>query len=281
MGIYMYLSEINRLNTCIFYSLKKDKFSWIIFSGVIFFLITEIIIISLTPFKVSPRHTMIILPSLLILLSYGFSLINNKKLKTVLISLFIGVNLFYLIFSSNSAFKMQRGGYKPLADIINNSDIKQDDFIIVWNRKEVLDKYVNTQLNILSLLKNFAYTSEVILNNETELNSYPVYKRKMLLRKYFSDRIIPFNTIYAMQVIYKHMKHKQKFIITTTRNFDEITPSMFSEIVNDDKKYSQMSYNDLLTVKALLDLKNLCYMQFHFIKRQQNGDFVILVFEKL
>jgi hypothetical protein len=51
-------------------------------------------------------------------------------------------------------------------------------------------------------------------------------------------------------------------------------------MVKDDKKYSQMSYNDLLTIKSLLDIKKISSMQFHFIKREQNGDFVILVFEK-
>lgn len=265
----------------VFYSIKKKQFSLIIFSGVLFFLISEVIIIHFTPFKIYPRHTMIILPNLLVLVSYGFSLVDNKKhLKAVLISSFLVINLIYLMFSANSAFRLQRDGYKPLAQMINNSGVKQDDIVIVWNRRDVLDKYIK-KVNTFSLLKNFAYTSEVILNNETELNKYPVNKKKTILRKYFADEIIPTNTVYIMQAIYNHMKPKQKFIIATTADFDLITPEIFIGIIKDNTKYSEMSYNNLLTIKALLDLKTLSYKQFHFIKKQQDKNFVILVFEKI
>lgn len=264
------------------YSIKKDKFSIVIFSGIIFFLMAEIIIVSLTPFQINPRHTFVIVPSLLVLVSYGFSLMYNKKsLNTVLISLFLGINLFYLIFAQNSAFKMSRSGYKPLAKMIQNSDIKQDDCVVIWNRREVLDKYINTRLNVFSLLKNFAYTSEVILNNEAELNKYSIEERKILLRSYFSNNSIPVNTNYIMKAIYTHMKPGQKFIITTTENLNEYTLSSFHNIIEYNKAYSEISYNDLLTVKALLDLKTLSYKYFHFVRKQQDKGFVVLVFEKL
>lgn len=265
----------------IIYSIRKDKFALVILSGVIFFLLGEIIAANLTLFKIAPRYTIIVLPNLLVLLSYGLSLLNNKKhIKTIFISLFLGINLFYLIFMSDSAFRMQRCGFKPLAQMINSAEPKENDFIVVWNRQEILDKYVTTKLNVLSLLKNFAYTSEVILGQENKLNKLSLDKRKTLLRPYFSSAYIPQNTAYIINFIYNHAKPNQKFIITTAKTFDAFTQDSFTKLVNDDKSYNETSLNDLLTIKALIDIKLLSYKKFHFVKKLQDEQFVVIVFKK-
>jgi len=224
---------------------------------------------------------MIIVPSLLVLLGYGFAMMDNKKnLKTIFLSLFFVINLFYLVFMNTSAFKIQREGFRPLAEIINNSDIKQNDIVIVWNRKEVLDKYITKKLNVFSLLQNFAYTSETLLGNESKLNKYSTEEKKDFLRTYFIDENIPKNTSFIMDSIHNALKPEQKFVITTNKKTDEFTQKSFIKLVKDDNRYGEMSYNDLLTIKALIDLKSLCNEKLHFIKRVQNKDFVVYIYEK-
>ena len=262
-------------------SIKKDKFSIVIFSGTLFFLISEIIAVIFTNFRILPRYTMVIVPNLLILVGYGFSLIDNKKhLKSIFLSAFLIVNMYYLVFMAESAFRMPRAGFKTLARALTSNKIKKDDFVVVWNNTSVLNKYIDKRLNVLSLLKNFAYTSEVILVNETVLNKLPLDERKKALRQYFASDMMPQNTIYLVNAIYNDMKSGQKFIITTDNFFDSFTQKTFTQLVNNNNNYDKVSFNYLLTIKALIDLKELSYARFHFVKKLQNGSFVVIIFEK-
>lgn len=265
----------------IVYSIKKDKFSFVILGSALFFLLSELIAFKFTNFKILSRYTMVIVPNLLILVGYGFSLIDNKKhLKTILLSIFLGINLFYLTFMKTSAFRMDRGGFRPLAQILISQNVKDNDFVVLWNRKEVLDKYVNVNLNKLAILKDVAYTSEVILWNEKILQKMPVEKRKEVLRKYFESPLIPQNTISLINAIHNYMKPGQKFIITTNKHFDTFTQQSFTNLVKNNEEYNDISYNDLLTIKALIDLKELTYQKFKFIKKIEHGQDVVIVFEK-
>jgi len=265
----------------IVYSVKKDKFSLVFLGGILFFLASELIAVKFTNFKLIARYTMVIVPSLLILVGYGFSLMMEKKyLKNALLFIFLAVNIFYLAFSGNSAFRLQRGGLKPLAQILNANQIKDGDFVVVWNNREVLEKYVDKKLNIFGILGNIAYTSEVILNNQAELNKMSIEQRKTALRNYFASADIPANNIYLIDSINDHMLKGQKFIITTNDYFDSFSRKSFTELVNNDKNYKEISYNNLLTIKALIDIKKLSYEKFRFIKRIEDKHIVIMIFEK-
>lgn len=264
----------------IFNALKRDKFSFVLFFPAIMFILIEFFAKIFTNFEVAPRYTFIIIPSLLILVGFGFVLTEQKKLAKVLISLFLGINLFYLLFSPDAAFRMPRNGYKQLANVLNASSIKQDDFVVVWNRDIVLEKYIPVRLNVLSLLKNFVFTSEVILYNEKYLNSLSVEKRKTVLRKYFSDEKIPKNSVYIMDVIYNRAKKGQKFIIISDERYESFNQKNFRELVKEDKKYQNTSLNDLYSIKSLIALKNICFKKFKFIKKEKAGFFVVYIFEK-
>ncbi len=265
----------------IFCALKKDKFSFVPFASALIFILSEIIAFKFTNFKILSRYTAIVLPNLLVLVGYGLGQIKlDKTAKTTIITAYIAINLLYLAIMNTSAFRMPRPGLKSLAEIINDSGIRQNDFIVVWNRTEILDKYIDKKLNVLSILKNFAYTSEVILENQNRLNKMQLDERKSILRPYFASNSIPHNTRYLMNTIYNHQKKGQKFIITTTQNFDDFTQKSFIDTVNDDEKYKNTPFNDLLTIKSLLGIKQICYQNFHFIKKEQKNGYVVIIFEK-
>lgn len=265
----------------IFRAIKKDKFSIALLAGALVFLASEIIAYKFTNFKILSRYTAIVFPNLLFLAGYGMSRLDwNKGAKTVFISVFFGINLVYLCFWNDAAFRLPRQGFRPLAEIINSSDTQTGDFVVVWNRKEILDKYIDKKYNVLSLLANFAYTSEVMLKNDAMLKKLHTDERKKILRAYFADEKPPMNTIYIMNAVYEHSRPGQKFILTSTRAFDRFDRESFLKIVNDEKKYKEISLNDLLTVKSLLDLKEISPQRFRYVKKIQNGDFVVTVYEK-
>lgn len=272
MSIYTY---------CIYLAVKKDKFSNVLLLSALTFFLAEIIAFKVTNFKIMSRYISIFVPNILILAGYGLSLIENKKHhQTIITGFLILINFSYFIFSPNAAFKLPREGYRPLADMINQSKIHSNDFVVVWNRKEILDKYVKENINILSILKDFAYKSEVILENEKELNKMSLDKRKEVLHEYFTSTQIPRNTHLLMGYIINNMHNGQKFIITSSEYFDHYTSEDLKKLSIDDKAYTDISYNNLLTIKSLLDIKTICFNSLKFIKKEQNSDYVIYVFEK-
>jgi len=259
------------------YTIKKDKFSFVIISGSLLFLLAEIIAFKFTNFKILSRYFSVGMPAILILFGYGLSLMNKKICYSVL-SVFIAINLGYLIFSPNAAYKLERQGYKPLALFVNSLQPKKSDFIVVWNRKEILDKYTDTNANILSILKDFAYKSEIMLNNDVELKKLPIERRKELLKNYFLDNGIPYNTYILMSYILERMNNGDKFIITTNVSFDGYDKKNFKELI--ENNYSNTTLNDLLTIKSLTDIKLICDKNLNFVEKKTIGDFVVTVYKK-
>lgn len=261
-------------------ALRKDKFSWVLLSASLFFIVVEIIAVKYTNFKLLARYTVLSFPNILVLVAYGLSQIENKNLKKFLLITFLGINIFYLVVKTDSAFRITRHGYRPLAYVLNSSGLNDNDFIVVWNRQEVLDKYVHKKLNVVSLLRNIAYTSDVILQNEDYLSKLPLNERKKFLRANFIDQTLPHNTLFLMNSIYNHLKPGQKFIITTTERFDSFTKASFVKLVQNDKQYSEISLNDLLTIQSVLDAKYFCYQHFKSVKKIKKDQYIVIIFEK-
>lgn len=264
------------------YAVKKDKQAFWLLVPSIIFLTAEIIAFKTTNFKILARYASAALPNILLVIGLGLSYLPKvKKIKFIVPALLILINLSYLLFSSHAAFRLPREGFRPVAELINQQGIGNGDYVIVWNRKEVLDKYVVTdKLNILSLLKDFAYRSENILGHEADLNKLSLDERKKLLRPYFAERKPSENNIALMTYILQNMKKGQKFVITSNKYFDEFSPDVFAETVNNDEKYNLISYNDLLTIKSLITVKEMCAYNLKFIGRFEKDGNVIFVFEK-
>lgn len=263
-------------------ALKKDKFSYFIIAPATLFLIAEIVAFKFTNFKILPRYAAISMPAFIIIAAYGFSFILNtkKKINLIIPTLFIGLNLIYLVLSPNAAYKIPRLGFRPLANLVNQSGLNQADFILVWNRKEILDKYLDKKVNIISTLKDFAYKSEVMLANEKDFNSMPIEKRKEVLKPYFQENKIPYNTSFLMNYIITNMYSGQKFIITTTENFNNFDKERFKYLVKNSEQYKNTSLNDLLTIKSLTDIKEICNNNLKYIGTKTSGEYVITIYAK-
>lgn len=264
------------------YALKKDRQALLLIIPPAVLFIAEIIAFKTTNFKILPRYVSLALPNVLLVLGLGLTIIPKvKKLNIIVPALLVVINLSYLCFYQNAAYKLPRNGFRAVSELINSQNLNNGDYIVVWNRQEVLDKYVDTdKLMILSLLKDFAYRSEKILGHEAEINKLSLEERKELLRPYFAEIMPPRNNIALMTFILKRMKPGQKFVVTSNKYFDEFSPKLFVDTVNNDEKYKLISYNDLLTIKSLIVVKEMCAHNLNFSGRFEKDGSVIFVFEK-
>lgn len=264
------------------YAIKKNKQVIVILIPSIFFLLAEIIAFKFTNFKILPRYVSIAIPNILLIFGFGLAeLYRFRRVNIIIAVIFFLINGSYLIFSNNAAYKLPRNGFRAVSELINQQNLTNGDYVIVWNRTEVLDKYVDTKnLIVLGLLRDFAYRSELILDNESKINRMSLDERKTFLRSYFADLRPAKNSLLLMSFILNKMKVGQKFVITSNNYFDKFSPEAFLALVNDDASYKQMSYNDLLTIKSLITVKEICAYNLNFVGRYEKEGSVIFVFEK-
>lgn len=266
----------------IVYAVKRDKSLLLLLLPSCLFLAAEIIAFMTTNFKILPRYVSLAMPNILLSLGVGLSMLPSFKRINIIIPLLLFiVNISYLCFSPHAAFKLPRDGFRAVSELINSQNLSDGDFVVVWNRKEVLDKYVKSdKLVVLSLLKDFAYRSERILGHEKELNKLSLEERKNSLRSYFGSSVPSHNNIALLVFLFQQMKKGQKFIITSNTYFDAFSPEVLADTVNDEEKYGLISYNDLLTIKALITVKEMCLYNLNFIGKYEKDGSVIFVFEK-
>lgn len=267
--------------TGIYFAIKENKENILIIVPATIFILAEIVAFKFTNFKILPRYMSVAMPAFLILTACGFSSLANKKIvyKT-LPYIFIILNLFYLLFNPNGAYKNPHSGYKPAALAINAANTHNGDFIVVWNRKEILDKYLDKNFIILSTLKDFAYKSETMLMHEQDFKNMIISERKEILKPYFSKNEIPVNTLLLMNFILNNMQKGQKFIILTSPHFISFDNKDFKELVENPQSYNSTSLNDLLTIKSLIDITSICNHNLKFIKKKRVNSFVIIIYEK-
>ena len=256
----------------------KDKSITVLASLISLFLISAVLAFKFSNFPLLSRYLSFILPLLLVCLSFGIeSCIAKSNFSRALFVAFILINLSYLVFSNNSVYKISRCGYKPLANYVNEF-ASNGDVLVVWNNPNIIDKYLENDLQKLVLLKNFAYTSDEILYNEDKLNKMKLDERKEFLREALISKEIPSNNILLLNTIQHHFKGKN-FILTTTQNFDDFDRNSFIDLVNDEQKLKEMPYNSLLTIYAVLNIKDFCNQNFKLINQKKDGYFVVYVYQ--
>lgn len=261
----------------IFYSLKLSKIARFLFVVSTVFLLVEVFAFVFTDFKILSRYLILILPNFLVLLSV--SAVSNKR-NFVLFLVLLLLNFSYLAFSQKAAFRAERNGFLPLVRLLEQNGIKDNDIVVVWNRKEVLSKYLNKKVIVLSILKDFAYKSEFVLKNNDEIFKTNEAGKKKILREYFKSDFVPENTALMAYYIISGMPKGQKLFITSYEYFDTFNHKSFVKIVENDEDYEKMTYNNLITIKSLLDLKLICDKNLIYKGMKIQSPFFTYIYEK-
>lgn len=263
----------------IFKAVKEDKFARLIFNISLGFVLIEILAFIFTDFKILSRYLIIILPNLLTLIAIGVKDCKNK-LSLGLILIFLLVNFLYLTYSPRASYKLSREGYLPIVKMMQENDIKDNDIVFVWNRKEVLSKYLDKKIITVSLLKDVAYRSEYVFANQNKLNNSSTEVKKEMLKDYFLLKNPAENTEILMAFLISQMTPEQKVMLVTNGYFDDFTADEFYKQVKNKEAFDAFTFNNLMTVKATLDLKYICNHSLKYVGTYKKGFYVLQVWKK-
>lgn len=263
----------------IFKAVKEDKFARLIFNISLGFVLIEILAFIFTDFKILSRYLIIILPNLLTLIVIGVKDCKNK-LSLGLILIFLLVNFLYLTYSPRASYKLSREGYLPIVKMMQENDIKDNDIVFVWNRKEVLSKYLDKKIITVSVLKDVAYRSEYVFANQNKLNNSSTEVKKEMLKDYFLLKNPAENTEILMAFLISQMTPEQKVMLVTNGYFDDFTSDEFYKQVENKEAFEAFTFNNLMTVKATLDLKYICNHSLKYVGTYKKGFYVLQVWKK-
>lgn len=263
----------------IFKVVKEDKFARLIFNISLGFVLIEILAFIFTDFKILSRYLIIILPNLLTLIAIGVKDCKNK-LSLGLILIFLLVNFLYLTYSPRASYKLSREGYLPIVKMMQENDIKDNDIVFVWNRKEVLSKYLDKKIITVSVLKDVAYRSEYVFANQNKLNNSSTEVKKEMLKDYFLLKNPAENTEILMAFLISQMTPEQKVMLVTNGYFDDFTADEFYKQVKNKEAFEVFTFNNLMTVKAILDLKYICNHSLKYVGTYKKGFYVLQVWKK-
>ena len=127
-----------------------------LFLSAIFYLAIQIVISLSGIYVVVTRYTIIILPFLILILSYGLCRFN-KRIFIFILSYIISINLFFILASPHSAPKLDRlDGVKPLSTALNSLPLDKNDIVIFpmdyFDTRYLTKKFI--KLNIQGLFIN-------------------------------------------------------------------------------------------------------------------------------
>ena len=263
----------------IFRAVKEDKFARIVFTISIGFVLVEVLAFIFTDFKILSRYLIIILPNLLALIAMGAKDYRNKFFLS-LISIFLLLNFAYLAYSPRASYKSGRDGYLPIVKMMQENNIQDNDIVFVWNRKEVLTKYLDKKVTVLSVLGDIAYKSEYVFANKNKLDNSDTEAKKEILKDYFALKIPAENTEILMTFVISRMKPEQKVILLTNRYFDDFTSDEFYRQVENKDTFDVFTFNNLMTAKATLDLKYICNHSLKKVDTYEKGFYVLQIWKK-
>ena len=255
---------------------KNPVLNYILLSSLAFF--TVLILISLTGKMVFiTKYSCEIYPSIILALAFGFSILDKKRILTVI---FIVLNLFYLITSNDSAPKRGREeGNFAAVSLLKYSSLKSTDTVILtYYDLDKFERYLNSKNDY-----NFSSINKFNFNNFMFDN--PDYFQtiklgKSIYRDYF--RNFPNNSLLdkIWDTYLRKMKKGDKIGFVFLDNVSFLSNNYIQDIVDDDIEYKKTPF--IFLVFSTLRNNLLYSMKDHFkmVSITQAGKWTLFVFEK-
>ena len=260
--------------------LIKNKILNLLLINAGLFFMTLIILSLIGKMVLVTKYSTEIYPILILATTMGLLSIKKETIKKCLIIIFIGLNLFYLVNSPDSAHKLVRPeGHKAIVDLIEKSNLKEGDFIfITYYGKDRLERYLpdKNKYNFISINKfNFNYP---LFNGENYFNL--IKNGKISHKEFFVEQ--PNSTIesYTNSNIINHLKKEDRVGFIVLEGVSFINKERMNEILKDEKKYNKTSFIFLLfsTIRnTTLDTFNNC-LELESVDKW--GDWTLYVYKK-
>ena len=267
IGIYRGLKE------------KNTTINYYFISAFLFF-ISLIILSILGKIILITKYSCEIYPILILIFALGLSSFKKESIKIVLTSIFIILNIFYLITSTDSAPKRTRSeGHLAVVQLLENSRLKNKDYVLLtYYDKDKFERYLNrnTRYNFYSINKfNFNY---FMFNNNNYYET--INKGKTIYRNYFKEFPNEIIIKYVNENFNSKMKKGDRIGIIFLNTVSFLSNDKIQNIVNDNKEYDRTPFIFL----SFSALKNSILYAFKDNYRidsiTQAGDWTLFVFEK-
>ncbi len=251
------------------------------FISAILFFIFLIILSILGKIILITKYSCEIYPILILVFALGLISFRKKTIKVLLASIFITLNIFYLLTSSDSAPKRTRSeGHLAVIKLLENSRLKNKDFVLLtYYDKDKFERYLNknTKYNFYSISKfNFNY---FMFNNDNYYET--INNGKTIYRNYFKEFPNKIIIKYVNDNFNSKMQKGDRIGIIFLNTVSFLSNDKIQKIVNDNKEYDRTPFIFLsfsaLRNSLLYSFKN----NYRIDSITQAGDWTLFVFEKI
>lgn len=226
------------------------------------------------------KYSIEIMPILLLLSAHGLIKIKGKSLSKFLIITFVGINLFYLIFSNVSAPKISRDeGHNIVGQFLNYSNLTSNDIVFsIYYKNSLYDKYFDssrTKTFFIDKLNFVNYLSDKEVSLEESVKKgYSLYKDdfKNTDNAYFENRL--------KKEVINNMKVGSKLILVNLKSVAFLTDTQVIKIASNERGYKKIPF----LFMAFSEVKNnslaVLFKHLKYKGRYEKGSWEFYVFEK-
>lgn len=263
--------------------LKKNKsLNYALLSAGLFF-ITMVIIAATGRMILLTKYTIEVYPILITALTFGFLTIDKTKIKSILIFIFIAINVLYLCFAKDAVQKRTRPeGHLAPIQLIENSKLKDNDQIIfTFFDVDKFQKYIKPNNFRFYAIHKYNFP-EIMFDNSQNYSYIDIIKEgKSLYRNYFftfpNERIRK----YVDDAYINKMNIGDRIAVIYLKNISIYDINSFNKIINDSSKYKR-SHFIFLAFSYLIN--NILYeldsnLKLESIKK--SGDWYIIIYQKV
>ncbi len=268
IGLYQGLKE--KITTINYYFLSAILF----FISLIFLsILGKIILIT--------KYTCEIYPILVLIFALGLSSFKKNSVQIILTSIFITLNIFYLITSTDSAPKRSRSeGHLAVVKLLENSRLRNKDFVLLtYYDKDKFERYLtkNTKYHFHSINKfNFNY---FMFNNDNYYKT--INNGKIIYRNYFKEFPNKIIIKYVNDNFNSKMTKGDRIGIIFLNTVSFLSNDKIQKIVNDNKEYDRTPFI-FLAFSALRNSLLYSFKDSYKIDSiTQAGDWTLVVFVKI
>jgi hypothetical protein len=230
------------------------------------------------------RYTEICVPFVILGVSYGLLNFKNKVLSGIFVSFLIGISLIYILFSPNSAPRLERiSGHKTLAEILNIFPLNAKDILIFQIGSLNGGKYFIKKSKIYTVNNEFLQKNNIniLLNPQEENLTLKSGDYRQILKNYIgSETYYPELEQYFIEKYYSNLQKGRYFVIVYDQNLILYTRALLKELVKHEKLYNKQSLRFMLYSKISKDLGEIAQKYLKFVAAKQKGSWIVLVLQK-
>ncbi len=262
--------------------LKKNKILNIALLSASLFLISMVIIALTGKMILLTKYTIEVYPILLTILAYGFTTMSKPKLKSILIILYILINLSYLCFAKDAVQNKTRpeGHYAPI-NLIENSKLKENDQVIfTFFDIDKFQKYIKSNdLKYTSIHKyNFP---QIMFDRKNNDYLQLINEGKNTYQHYFKEFPNQIITKYIDENYIKNMKKGDRIGIVYLENISIYDNKTLQKIVDNSEQYEKSHFIYLcfshLVNNILYEFDN----KLDFESMKKSGDWFLVTYKKV